>query len=65
MTFPLEQRFRTELYVLAEVLSNAKVQGNLSRLNELHEYAEVEWWEYVERLRSGLVNYLLIAEAPP
>ena len=65
MPLPLEQRFRKELVVLEELFSEAQVRECLSRLDEIHRRTEAKWREYVEQLRGGRVNYLLIAEAPP
>jgi hypothetical protein len=65
MTSRLEQRFREELSVLEELFSETQGRESLPRLNEIHGRTEARWREYVEQLPGGLVNYLLIAEAPP
>jgi len=65
MTLSLEQTFPDELSVLKELFGVDQVEGKLRRLNEIHEYTEGKWRDYVAKLPDGQVNYLLIAEAPP
>ena len=61
----LEQRFPEELSVLPELFSEARVRASLPRLNAIHDRTEAWWHQYVSQLPGGLVNFLLIAEAPP
>src|SRR5271157_891818 len=62
-TLSLEQSFSDELSVLKELFGVDQVEGQLRRLNEIYEYTEGKWQDYVAKL--GKVNYLLIVEAPP
>jgi hypothetical protein len=62
---PLEHRFPDELAILEQLFGRVRVQRSLPRLNEVSEYTERKWLEYVQRVPDGLINYLLIAEAPP
>jgi hypothetical protein len=61
----LSNAFRNELSVLKKLFRLGTVQQNLQRLDEIYNYTEARWREYVEQLPDGLVRYLLIAEAPP
>ena len=63
MTLSLKQSLPDEISVLKELFGVDQVEGKLRRLNEIHEYTEGKWRDYVAKL--GQVNYLLIAEAPP
>ena len=65
LTEPLEKRFPTEVAILATMFSQSRVAALLPRLNEIHEFAERKWRDYVARLPEGKIKYLLIAEAPP
>jgi len=63
MTLSLEQSFPDELSALKELFGVYQVEGQLRRLNEIYEYTERKWRDYVAKL--GKVNFLLIVEAPP
>ena len=56
VALPLEQRFREEIPLLAELFSGTQVGENLPRLNGLHEHAEAKWREYVKHLPSSLAR---------
>jgi hypothetical protein len=65
VTQPLEERFPSELSVLSDLFGRERVVDALPRLNEIHDYTERKWRDFVARIPDGRVRYLLIAEAPP
>lgn len=58
-------RFQDELDPLRELFCPAHVNKVLPRLREIYDYTEEKWRAYAEQIPSGLVRYVLIAEAPP
>jgi hypothetical protein len=65
MSPSLEDRFPLELSALVALFGQTQVANALPRLNQIHEYTEAKWRDYVARLRDRRVSCLLIAEAPP
>lgn len=61
----LQQDFPIELAILEELFGSDVVARSMDRLNEIHNFAERRWQEYVTLIPDGIVRYLLIAEAPP
>lgn len=61
----LQEAFPEELSILKKLFTSSEIDACIDRLNEIHEYTEKKWVDYVKRIPNGRVNYLLIAEAPP
>ena len=61
----LEDRFPVELALLSRLFGGSDITTRLRRLNQVSEYTEEKWLEYVAGIRARPVKYLLIAEAPP
>ena len=61
----LQQEYKIEYEVLRELFGVEYVDERIGRLNTIHEYTESLWSEYIKKLPSKTVKYLLIAESPP
>ncbi|UCG50866.1 MAG: hypothetical protein JSW58_11765 [Candidatus Latescibacterota bacterium] len=62
---PLEQKYREELSVLGRLFGSRLSASTLTRLNEIFEHTEGLWQRYVDQIPDRMVQYLLVAEAPP
>ena len=60
------ERFQNELDALRKLFGPSKrLDVVLPRLREIYEYTERKWCAYAGQIPQGIVQYVLIAEAPP
>jgi len=61
----INRKYQNEFEALNRLFGVDEVQSKINRLNEIHDFTENIWNDYVSGIPEKKIKYLLIAEAPP
>jgi hypothetical protein len=62
---PKLDSFSEERAALAALRDRVGIERDWSRLEEIYDFTEAHWWEYVKKLQNRSIRYVAIGEAPP